>query len=57
MVLVSPKKYKLNCVVRFSFKASNNVAYEVLIAGLKLSKEMKVKKLVVNSNLQLVVSQ
>lgn len=44
--------------MRFGFKASKNLAkYEVLLVGLKLSIEMQVRKLVVNSNSQSVVSQ
>lgn len=41
IVLISPKGHKLNCVVRFGFKATNNMAeYEALLAGLRLVKEM-----------------
>ncbi|XP_022843135.1 uncharacterized protein LOC111366655 [Olea europaea var. sylvestris] len=58
IVLESPKGHKLNCAVRFSFKALNNVAeYEALLAGLRLTKEMQVKRLLANNNSQLVVSQ
>lgn len=42
VVLVSPKGHKLNCAMRFSFKASNNVVeYEALSVGLRLSKKCK----------------
>lgn len=41
VVLISPEGHKLNCVVRFGFKATNNlVEYETLLAGLKLAKEI-----------------
>lgn len=53
-----PKGHKLKCAVRFCFKSSNNrVEYEALLAGLGLSKEIKVMKLVVNGNSQLMASQ
>lgn len=52
------KGHKLKCVVRFCFKPSNNrVEYEALLAGLRLSKEKKLMKLVVNGKSQLMVSQ
>lgn len=42
MILISPKGHKLNCEVRFQFKAPNNVAvYEVLFIGLRLAKAMR----------------
>ena len=48
----------MHCTLRFGFKASNNeVEYEALIAGVKLSKEMKVKSLEVFSDSQLIVCQ
>ena len=46
----------MHCTLRFIFKASNNEAeYEELIAGLKLTKEMKVESLEIYSDSQLVV--
>ncbi|XP_022883217.1 uncharacterized protein LOC111399949 [Olea europaea var. sylvestris] len=58
VVLVNPKGHKLNSTVRFGFKATNNAAeYEALLAGLILAKEMQVRRLCVNSDSQLVVSQ
>ncbi|XP_022889049.1 uncharacterized protein LOC111404482 [Olea europaea var. sylvestris] len=58
VVLISPEGHKLNSTVRFGFKATNNVAeYEALLAGLRLTKEMQVKRLLISSNSQLVVSQ
>ena len=48
----------MHCTLRFRFKASNNEAeYKVLIAGLNLAKEMKVKSLEIYSDSQLVICQ
>lgn len=50
--------HKLNCAIKFGFKASNNTAeYKALLAGLRLSRKIQVKRLMVSSNSQLVVSQ
>ncbi|XP_022856703.1 uncharacterized protein LOC111377807 [Olea europaea var. sylvestris] len=58
IVLESPEGHLLNCAVRFGFRASNNVAeYEALLAGLRLAKEMQVRKLLASSDSQLVVNQ
>lgn len=54
---MSPESHKLNSVVRFRFKTTNNVAkYEALFTDLRLAKEMQMKRLLINSNSQLVVS-
>ena len=56
LILVSPESHRMHCALRFNFKAFNNEAkYEVLIAGLKLAKEMKVESLEIYSDSQLVV--
>ena len=56
MILVSPEGHQMHCALRLGFKALNNEAeYEVLIAGLKLVREMKVESLEVYSDSQLVV--
>ncbi|XP_022877058.1 uncharacterized protein LOC111395308 [Olea europaea var. sylvestris] len=58
VVLINPEGHKLNSAVRFEFKATNNVVeYEALLAGLRLAKEMQVKRLLISSDSQLVVSQ
>lgn len=55
--MISLESHKLDYVVKLGFKASNNVdEYEVLLAGLKLAKEMEVQRLVINRDSQLVVS-
>ena len=46
LIVVSPKGHRMHCALRFRFMVSNNEAeYKALIAGLKLSKEMKVNSL------------
>ncbi|XP_022886895.1 uncharacterized protein LOC111402791 [Olea europaea var. sylvestris] len=56
VVLVSPEGHKLNSTVRFGFKATNNAAkYEALLVGLRLAREMQVRRLRINSNSQLVI--
>lgn len=58
MVLVSLEGHKLHCVVRFGFKAFNNIAkYKAFLAGLRLAKDVQVKRLLINSDSHLVVSQ
>lgn len=58
VVFVSLEKHKRNSTVRFGFKATNNVTeYKALLAGLRFAKEMQVRKLLINSDFQLVVSQ
>lgn len=55
---MSPDGHKLNCAIRFGFQASNNATkYETLLAGLKLSMKMQVKRLLISCNSQVVVSQ
>ncbi|XP_022856950.1 uncharacterized protein LOC111378017 [Olea europaea var. sylvestris] len=58
VVLISPKGHKLNSTMRFGFKATNNVTeYEALLAGLRLAKEMQVKRLLISNDSQPIVSQ
>lgn len=50
--------WSFNYVVRFGFKATNNIAeYKALLTSLKLAREMQIKRLLINSDSQLVVSQ
>jgi len=53
IILVSPEGHKLTCTVRFGFKSTE---YEALLAGLRLAKELQVKKVIINCDSQLVVS-
>ncbi|XP_022846413.1 uncharacterized protein LOC111369168 [Olea europaea var. sylvestris] len=58
VVLINPEGHKLNSTMRFGFKATNNVEeYEALLAGLRLAKEMQVKRLFISSDSQLVINQ
>ena len=46
LILISPKVHRMHCALRFGFNTSNNeVEYEVLIAWLKLAREMKIESL------------
>lgn len=57
MVLFSPNGYKHNCAVRFGLKATKNaVEYKALLGDLILAKEMQVKRLLINSDSQLIIS-
>ncbi|XP_022852995.1 uncharacterized protein LOC111374548 [Olea europaea var. sylvestris] len=58
IVLESSEGHKLNFTVRFDFKVSSNAAeYEALLAGLRLAKEMQVRRLLTSSDSQLIVNQ
>ncbi|XP_038713399.1 uncharacterized protein LOC120007270 [Tripterygium wilfordii] len=58
VVLTSPSGEIMQQSIRCGFRATNNEAeYEALIAGLELAKELKVRKIFVRSDSQLVVNQ
>ncbi|XP_024033075.1 uncharacterized protein LOC112095387 [Morus notabilis] len=58
ILLISPEGHKITSAVRFKFRASNNEAeYEALIAGLCLANHLKVERISVYSDSQLVVAQ
>ncbi|XP_024023680.1 uncharacterized protein LOC112092255 [Morus notabilis] len=58
VLLISPEGHKITSAVRFKFKASNNEAeYEALIAGLRLASHLKIERLSIFSDSQLVVAQ
>jgi len=58
ILLISPEGHKIPYALRFSFKTTNNEAeYETLLAGLRLAKELKAKRLAVFSDSQLIVCQ
>ena len=51
VILVSPEKDKFEYALQLRFRATNNEAeYEALLAGLKLSKSMGIKNLIVKSD-------
>ncbi|CAJ2642757.1 uncharacterized protein LOC123899916 [Trifolium pratense] len=58
IVLEGPDGVLVEQSLRFAFRTSNNQAeYEALIAGMKLAKEMEVRRLKAKSDSQLVTSQ
>ncbi|XP_024018712.1 uncharacterized protein LOC112090807 [Morus notabilis] len=58
VLLVSPEGHKITSAVQFKFNASNNeVEYEALIAGLQLANHLKIKRLSIFRDSQLVVGQ
>lgn len=58
LVLTSPTAESASMAVRCNFKATNNEAeYKVLIARLKLAKQMGVEDIQVFSDSQLIISQ
>jgi ribonuclease HI len=58
VVLTSPKGDKLQYVLQMHFRASNNVAeYEALVHGLKLAKEIGIRRILCVGDSDLVVHQ
>ena len=58
VMLISPEGRRILYALRLDFPATNNEAeYEALLAGLRLTKDMRAKSLVVFINSQLVVNQ
>ena len=58
VVLTSPKGDKLRYVLQVHFAASNNVAeYEALIHGLRLAKELGIRRILCYGDSDLVVQQ
>ncbi|KAM1334267.1 hypothetical protein ACFX2F_010204 [Malus domestica] len=58
VVLVTPDGSMLEQAITLGFKASNNEAeYEALLAGLRMAKDLAVKKLAIHSDSQLITSQ
>ncbi|GKU89032.1 hypothetical protein SLEP1_g3225 [Rubroshorea leprosula] len=57
-VLTGPDSFQSEHALKFNFQATNNVAeYEALLLGLRLAAELKVKRLQIYSDSQLVVNQ
>ncbi|XP_048435482.1 uncharacterized protein LOC125475154 [Pyrus x bretschneideri] len=58
LVLITPDDSILEQAITLSFKASNNEAeYEIVLAGLRLAKDLAVKELSIYSNSQLITNQ
>jgi ribonuclease HI len=58
IVLTSPKNDKLRYVLQIHFAASNNVAeYEALVHGLKVSKDIGIRRIMCFGDLDLVIQQ
>ncbi|KAM2079621.1 hypothetical protein ACFX1R_027109 [Malus domestica] len=58
MVLVTPDGSMLEHAIILSSTTSNNEAkYEALLAGLRMAKDLVVKKLAIHSDSQLITSQ
>jgi ribonuclease HI len=58
VVFTSPKGDKLLYVLQIHFRASNNVAeYEALVHGLKLAKEIGIRRILCFGDSDLVVHQ
>jgi ribonuclease HI len=58
VILTSPKGDKLQYVLQMHYRASNNVAeYEALVHGLKLAKEIGIRKILYYGDSDLVVHQ
>ncbi|XP_074342173.1 uncharacterized protein LOC141679618 [Apium graveolens] len=58
LILKSPEGFTIQTAISFSFPATNNqVEYEVLITGLKLSRTLRVQDLKIYSDSQIVVKQ
>ena len=58
VILVSLEGIRLNCALRFRFKASNNqVEHEALLSDLRLAKEVSACHLLIYSDSQLIINQ
>ena len=58
VIIIDPNKVKICYALQFGFKASHNEAeYEAIIAGLRMSKALRAKRVHIKSDSQLVVSQ
>ncbi|KAL0342587.1 UNVERIFIED_CONTAM: hypothetical protein Scaly_1921300 [Sesamum calycinum] len=58
IVITSPYGEYLEFSVKFGFKASNNeVVYETLVIGMRITHEVGARHLIVYSNSQLIVKQ
>ena len=57
IILIGPKKIKIEYTIRIAYAATNNVVeYEALVTGLKLANEVRVESLQILCDSQLVVN-
>ncbi|CAL9012000.1 unnamed protein product [Prunus brigantina] len=58
VVIITPDRTLLEQAITLGFSASNNEAeYEALLAGLRLAKELSIKRLAIHSDSQLITNQ
>lgn len=58
VILITPERTKLECAIKFEFKATNNEAeYEALLIELRLSRTLRAKQVRVSRDSHLVVGQ
>ena len=58
IILIGPKRIRIEYAVRMGYHATNNAAeYEALVIGLRLANEVKAKNLKILCDSQLVVNQ
>ncbi|XP_074377472.1 uncharacterized protein LOC141718993 [Apium graveolens] len=58
LILISPEGFTIQQEITFAFKATNNQAeYEALISGLRLAKSLRVRRIVIHNDSQIVVRQ
>ena len=56
LILTSPDGIVVEYALHFKFSTSNNeVEYEVLVIGLRIAKDLRVRHLRVHSDLQLII--
>ena len=58
MVIQTPERDKIECMIRLDFPTTNNEAeYEALIAGLDLAKAAGAKNMIIHCDSQVITSQ
>jgi ribonuclease HI len=57
MVLISPKGDRLLYVIRLHFRANNVVEYEALVHDLRIATEIRVQRLYICGDSELLINQ
>ena len=58
MVIQTPERDKIECMIRLDFPITNNEAeYEALVAGLDLTKAASAKNMIMHCDSQVITSQ